>query len=132
IQVQNLTKESTMKLLKTNPSWPLKMDIESHTRRYQGVGGFNVLRKKHFEAVGGFEERFRGWGGEDVAFYHAMNTLCGSAQRLKMNLFHLWHPPIKAKGNPDHRLNLQLAKRYRSLDGQPKRMRKIIAQRNQQ
>ncbi|MFK4998906.1 galactosyltransferase-related protein [Bacillus sp. N9] len=55
------------------------------------MGGINVVPRKHFETVGGFDERFVGWGGEDDAFAASLNTLCGYVKRLDATIYHLWH-----------------------------------------
>ncbi|QCK82219.1 hypothetical protein E5Z46_08125 [Geobacillus kaustophilus NBRC 102445] len=50
-------------------------------------------------AVGGFDERFSAWGGEDDAFSSAVNTLCGHYKRLEHTIYHLWHPVVGYENN---------------------------------
>jgi predicted glycosyltransferase involved in capsule biosynthesis len=90
-RVLNITKESTQELLKVKPQWPLPLKVETRTRQFMGNGGINVVNRKHFEMVGGFDERFVGWGGEDDAFAYSLNHLCGHAKRLDAPVYHLWH-----------------------------------------
>lgn len=44
-----------------------------------------------WDSVGGFDERFEGWGGEDDAFFWACHALAG-ADKLPGAAWHLWHP----------------------------------------
>lgn len=43
--------------------------------------------------LGGCDEGFVGWGGEDVALSLALQTLGGGMQREPGEVWHLWHPP---------------------------------------
>ncbi|MEC0664469.1 galactosyltransferase-related protein [Priestia flexa] len=91
----DLSRSSTEKLLSSIPEWPLSIKGE-YKERYKNksfnpVGGLVVVTRKTFYAVGGFDERFIGWGGEDDAFAYAVNTLCGHFQRLDEKNYHLWH-----------------------------------------
>ncbi len=59
-------------------------------------GGSLAIAKSAYEAIGGFDERFCGWGGEDNEFWQR-------AQVLKiypfadLPLIHLWHAPQQDK-----------------------------------
>lgn len=44
-----------------------------------------------WDRLGGFDERFRGWGFEDHAFRAVVCGLYGH-ERLKGDVYHLWHP----------------------------------------
>lgn len=105
----DLTKESTEKLLQTKPEWPIPIEVDATERKQVGAGLLNVVRRWHFNAVGGFDERFAGWGGEDDAFSIAMTIMCGPSKRLDSTVCHLWHPSadLSNYGN-----NLQLLNRY--------------------
>lgn len=52
-----------------------------------------VLTRGLFDQVHGFDERFEGWGFEDVAFSHACQTFGGGLARTQADVWHLWHPP---------------------------------------
>lgn len=108
----NLSEQQTQELLKANPKCPT--NIEGPARKYNSVGGINVVPRKNFEKVHGFDERFVGWGREDDAFATAMNTLCGKYTRLPRSIYHLWHPRVGTKGNPNIEYNNELLKRYKS------------------
>ncbi|MEH7333232.1 galactosyltransferase-related protein [Neobacillus drentensis] len=89
----NMEQQSSEELLKLEPSWPLPINVKGHIPGQIGYGLVNVIPRKHFEAVGGFDERFLGWGGEDDAFACSVNGLCGWLYRMNHTGYHLWHPP---------------------------------------
>jgi hypothetical protein len=55
-------------------------------------GGINVVTRALWEDVGGFDERFVGWGHEDRAFVHAVEILHGPRKRVPGHMLNLWHP----------------------------------------
>ncbi|WP_209125516.1 galactosyltransferase-related protein [Alkalihalobacillus sp. BA299] len=124
--VLNLTETSTKKLLKTKPIWPTNIRIEArkrHSGTYSSVGGLNVIPRHHFEAVGGFDERFVGWGREDDTFVLAMNAICGPFVRIDSSIYHLWHPPME-KSNLNQ--NDQLYQKYKKASGKKEAIEKLI------
>lgn len=50
-----------------------------------------VVRRDLWDRVGGLDERFIGWGWQDVAFHYACRGLAGEV-RLDDSIWHLWHP----------------------------------------
>jgi predicted glycosyltransferase involved in capsule biosynthesis len=62
-----------------------------------------------WDRVGGFDERFEGWGWEDVAFRLACETLLGPMVVLRGVLWHLWHPtdPNREAHNAENRQRLE-------------------------
>ena len=65
-----------------------------------GRGGTNIcsgniiLTKTAFEVIGGWDERFRGWGGEDDCLAHyKIPLLLGNDKSIKISGhgYHLWH-----------------------------------------
>ena len=71
-----------------------------------------AIRKSAYDEIGGHDESFVGWGGEDVEFLSRLRTLrCSEGGRLP--IVHIWHSfaPQKANG---HR-NLDLLKRTLKL-----------------
>ncbi|MDX8343978.1 galactosyltransferase-related protein [Rossellomorea sp. YZS02] len=129
--IEDIYPISTKKLLTQTPKWPLPPNIKS-TKRFKGsknfvsFGGINILKRESFYSVEGFDERFIGWGGEDDAFRCAMNTICGDFIRIDQNVFHLWHPPAKARSNPNYNNNVNLALRYCNSSGDITAMQKLI------
>ena len=53
-----------------------------------------LMPREAFTATGGMDTRFHGWGGEDVAFMHAVDTLYGKHKTSDNGIIHLWHPSI--------------------------------------
>ena len=51
-------------------------------------GGNMVVPRKVWDKVGGFDERFSGWGFEDAAILIS----AGKFDRLSGPLYHFWHP----------------------------------------
>jgi hypothetical protein len=69
-----------------------------------------------WETVGGFDERFRGWGGEDNAFWHACKVIAGPPLRIDGPAYHLWHPPanhVDQRTDPLYKANHRLWQAYR-------------------
>ncbi|MGY4690680.1 galactosyltransferase-related protein [Salibacterium sp. K-3] len=101
--------------------------IKQPAPRTPCVGGFNIVPRKHFERIHGFDERFIGWGGEDRAFMSAMNTLCGPYKRMKKTLYHLWHPHVGGKRNPNYKNNKKRRDLYLQAEGDKKRIQHLIS-----
>lgn len=55
-------------------------------------GGSIAVTRSAFEAIGGFDETFVGWGGEDNEFWERCQTRRVYAWGY-LPLVHLWHPP---------------------------------------
>ncbi len=53
-------------------------------------GGLMVLHRRAFDAVGGYDETFRGWGYEDTAMNLALIRR-GLFDRLPGEAWHMWH-----------------------------------------
>lgn len=64
-------------------------------------GGSVAIRREAYEAIGGFDESFVGWGGEDNEFWDRAETLRASTFGY-LPIFHLWHAPQpeKAQAQP--------------------------------
>ncbi|ETI66288.1 galactosyltransferase-related protein [Neobacillus vireti] len=132
-EVYNIEWQGTERLLKTKPKWPIDVKYEECNKSnwvYEGFAGkLFVIPRVNFEAVGGFDERFIGWGGEDDAFSHAVRTLCGEIVNIKGKLFHLWHPSSNYQTNPHGKANAELLGRYMQASGNKKKMTKLIYER---
>lgn len=83
------------------------------------IGGAFAVSRSLLEAVGGHDERFTAWGGEDRAFEYACRTLAGPTRRIPGTSWHLWHPrgADQARITPERRAGLELAKRYKQAAG---------------
>ncbi|WHY78268.1 glycosyltransferase family 2 protein [Neobacillus sp. WH10] len=132
---QDLSESSTEKLLVHSPQWPLPFKVKYKERKFKKskpISGVNIVTRENFNKVKGFDERFVGWGREDNAFKDAMNTVCGPFIRLKStSIYHLWHPKVGFRGNPNIGNNNKLFKRYTKNRGNIDKMKKLINERDQ-
>ena len=104
-----LTEDATTHLCAHHRLTP-KLDIENVAQNSQG--GSVLMLKEVYQQIGGHDERFQGWGGEDLEFLERLRT-----RKLfrggMMPAFHLWHPPAEKKANKSG--NLELLNRLRKV-----------------
>lgn len=89
-----------------------------------------VVRRDLWDRVGGMDERFVGWGWEDVAFRYALETMAGAPLRRVLGyLWHLWHPRgATARGShPQTRANRYRHDLYLEALGDRARMAEVLA-----
>ncbi|AZU60419.1 galactosyltransferase-related protein [Neobacillus mesonae] len=133
---KDLSKPSSEKLLNYTPQWPLPCKVNCKERKFKKakpISGVIIITRDNFNKVKGFDERFVGWGKEDNAFKDAMNTVCGPFKRLTgTSIYHLWHPKVGSRGNPNYRKNVNLYKRYVKNRGNVEEMKKLINERNKE
>lgn len=88
-------------------------------------GGLTVLSVEAWETVRGVDDRFEGWGGEDICFGYALETLVGPHVRLDGDLIHLWHPhpAPDLRGSPESEA---LVARYKAARFVPRLMRALV------
>jgi hypothetical protein len=79
-----------------------------------------VIPRRVWDDMGGFDERFIGWGFEDMAFKSLVQGLYGW-ERIEGDVIHLWHPRSEerivkgypaATASPDYIANARLGRRY--------------------
>jgi hypothetical protein len=120
-------RESETERLYSDPTRRPRMHTVARTP-YVGPagGGITVVSAEAFELVRGVDRRFLGWGGEDVAFGWALETLTAPVHRLTGRLCHLWHPhpAPNLRGSP---ASEELIARYRDARGYPRRMTPLVA-----
>lgn len=97
------------------------------------VSGMVAVSREAFESVGGFDERFIGWGYEDDAFVSSLMSLVGPIQRADGFVSHLWHEIENETGDPfDHPFiehNRALGLRYKKAMRDTRTMEALIAER---
>lgn len=64
--------------------------LDSHSPLF---GGMVAVTRRAFEIVGGCEESFEGWGGEDMAMSYKLQRLVNCAALQTDQAYHLWHEP---------------------------------------
>lgn len=83
------------------------------TRELETQSSMLAVSRFLWNSVGGFDERFRGWGAEDNAFWRACAIRGGEPERLAGNAYHLWHPAAAGKhGGIQYKANVNLWRRY--------------------
>jgi glycosyltransferase involved in cell wall biosynthesis len=137
-------------LLSSDPADPCMFSNPPDPERIQGDADPNVghwygamaqiLSRTAYNIVGGWDERFRGWGGEDHAAMRATDTLYWHHKSLPDQVLHLWHPQIGPQGTASWihwkermwegqstaAVNDKLSWRYYHAMGNKKRMRKLV------
>lgn len=78
--------------------------------RQNWQGGTLAIRKSCYNQIGGFDERFRDWSGEDREFYDRCRTLNGCRHGY-LPFVHLWHPEQSAKHSSDREHNLAFTRK---------------------
>lgn len=85
-----------------------------------------------WETVDGFDERFVGWGWEDLAFMSSCWAMSGAGVgRIRGDAYHLWHPRDRAdnEDSPTHPANQVLGQRYLAAKTDRRAMQAILAER---
>lgn len=84
-------------------------------------GGLFLIRKDAFAFLGGWDERFRGWGGEDDALtYRLQRARLSTVELDERPALHLWHPrsPDTTSGQPFYASNCDLLASYRGYSNE--------------
>jgi len=132
-----LSQAATEQVLAT-PGWDGELGKEL-TRRFENRNAYwaappLLLHRSVFEAVGGLDTRFDGWGQEDEAFALSLKALYGQPEQLIGTCIHLWHPRIGRSGHDlwpgqqDTTRNRALVTEYMKART-PEQMRDLIATR---
>ena len=128
-----LTQTATERLLRSSPGQRLRVtqaDIMHQNDYLPGL--MYAMSRNVFGAIGGWDERFVGWGGEDRAVCCAASTLA-TLQWLPVTAYHLWHPPAPGgklnKRDPGFLRNCRLRDRYRAAEGNVEAMLRLVRSR---
>jgi len=76
------------------------------------AGGSIAITRQTYDQIGGMDETFVGWGGEDNEFWERAQTLKVWLYGF-LPLVHLWHPA----GSESYRFSNNNLKRYQTLSG---------------
>jgi hypothetical protein len=110
--------------------WPREMEGE----RLAYAGGLFLITRQAFAAAGGWDERFRGWGGEDDALSYRLERTRVPALELDTRpAVHLHHARLRENtfGQPHYTTNTQLLQDYRRYtDAELKRLAEVQNQFN--
>jgi hypothetical protein len=92
-------------------------------RRGPPGGGVSVMRREDFV---GMDERFIDWGGEDISFAWALDTLIGPHLRLGAVMWHLNHKTMKPPNGRASAQSEALTGRYLEASGDPVAMSELL------
>lgn len=107
-QFYRLTEAASARLLASDPAHPYEfptppwpediLDTSGSQLGHWYGAGIQILPREAFDIVGGWDERFRGWGGEDHAAMRATDTLYWWHKTMPGQFLHVWHPMISPEG----------------------------------
>lgn len=123
----NLTEHSTEEQITQSPGGPLLRtpDAEyifpSLHHPEPAVSGVIMVARSAFEKIGGYDERFIGWGLEDRVFVMELEHEFGRGSRVSGPAYHLWHPAPEEErfGQPFFEHNRALYREKCALLGYP-------------
>jgi hypothetical protein len=90
-----LKEGATHRILRKDPavSWPAVQDRDVWQVMQYSLGGCSVFTRDTWSAAGGYDDEFRGWGFEDVAFSISVERFTDRLlRRVESEMLHLWHP----------------------------------------
>ena len=88
--------------------------------------GVYVTTPKTWWSHGGQDERFRGWGFEDAAWYVAHETLLGEAPRRHPGAVYALHHETQLREGPQYDRNAQLMGRYTASSDSREAMAQLV------
>jgi len=94
-----LTKQATQCVL-NGAALTSELHLDWVMQNAEGGGSVGASKAAFFE-IGGFDERFVGWGGEDNEFWERAKTKTIWPYTY-LPLIHLWHPNQPGKGNNEN------------------------------
>ena len=143
-RLYRLTYEAAKLVIDSDPSNPYRFPSPipesmihnaGHSTKYGHRHGAMLMMfpRQAYDTIGGFDERFKGWGGEDVCLLHTLDTLYGKHKTTNNEIYHLWHPfygdtyqQRHWAGQTGGGSNKNLSSEYNRATGKPKEMRKIM------
>lgn len=72
----------------------ISQNTVSCTKSRWASGGVVAISSDNFYAIGGFDERFKGWGAEDDAFFNKCLAYKLNVHRVDVKMMHLSHPDV--------------------------------------
>lgn len=140
-----LKKGITEQILNSHPSHPLRVssppraeDVDGSNKDKSGYGHrfgamITIFPREALDTLGCFDERFKGWGGEDIALLRALDTLYALHKTTDNDVLHLWHPFIGDdyttrvwEGQESGGGNNKLASEYNKATRNPSQMRALV------
>lgn len=128
--LSRLNKHATKLVIHSDPKYPFIphcpppksfIDTSGHSQMY----GYRycamafIIPRRAYDIIGGFDERFRGWGNEDICLMRTLDTIWGKHKTIKGCVFHLYHPYIghdyltrQWDGQDTGNVNARISNRY--------------------
>lgn len=143
-RLYRLKRDITEQIIVSDPADPLRLPSPPPPGTYENSGDkakyghrygamLMMFPREAYHVLGRFDERFKGWGGEDVALLRALDTLYGKHKTTKNDILHLWHPFIGSDyqsrvwtGQKAPNANGNLANRYHKATNNPSDMRRLV------
>lgn len=128
----NLSEEKSNEILRSEPESAIVFEDKDCEHIINSTAGMLLMERSVFAWMGGYDERFIGWGYEDNAFQVALDTLLGPHQRVESGrAIHLWHPAPETNRfkQPMIQHNRELYMHYMKQRGKPDRMRACMGKR---
>lgn len=121
----NLSEERTKSILNSGATTIPEPVTWEH--KITSWAGCLIMPRAAYEAVGGYDERFVGWGYEDNAFQFALDTIWGPHARIDSFCCHLWHAiePGTTFDSPTIGANRALFGKYQAAVGRPEDMKEV-------
>lgn len=145
-RLYRLNKYITEKIINSNPRHPYRLPLpinpdyienKGHSEKYGNRYGamLIILPREAYNTIGRFDERFKGWGGEDIALLRTLDTLYGKHKTVNTDIFHLWHPMLgdtlvsrRWEGQDKGSINAKLTRKYYNATRNPSEMKKLISE----
>jgi glycosyltransferase involved in cell wall biosynthesis len=126
----NLRPDLTERVLAGRPTgvFPEPAPEDFDHRLLDSVSGIVVVPARGWKRIGGFDERFRGWGYDDDAFASALLAMVGPCRRYPSAVLHLWHPNGLRFDSPGIADRRALAARYQRAERRPVEMAALLAE----
>lgn len=127
-----LTRSGTERILAGDDRGGAKVSaVQRPGDAYEFISSCQVVPRPLWDAIGGFDERFQTYGGEDDAFHAASIALTGvdaREDRYPGEVVHLWHRPSADTRGPGRRMVRALAERYIDCAWDRERMLSLLAE----
>jgi len=87
-----------------------------------------AIPRQLWDTVGGFDERFEGWGFEDTAFACACETFGTTLHKIEGESWHLYHPtaPEGRRDSPSYQANRARREQYSASLGDQVAIRALL------
>lgn len=139
-----LSPKTTFDIVASDPKAPLRLPTPPDPSMLLNNGGtiqyghkygamLMIFPRTAYNIIGGFDERFKGWGGEDIALVKALDTLFSHYKTTSNDILHLWHPFYGSdyktrvwEGQEKGQANSKFANEYFNAASQPSKMKKVI------